>query len=238
MKTIAILAVTAPGAAICYETIMQHAAKHYSDFDNPNIIMWQPSVVKLQQAWQVLNKKLMTALLLDAVRNLSKMDIDFIVIPSNTMHYVFKEVQSETSVPIVNMLSVIATHAKQSGFSNVLMLGTNLTMSGRLYHDYFNEYQLNQVLPNEHDKYQINECINMHLIPDKSIGHCEKKLAEIANRYSNCDSVALACTELPMVLNQQNIHKPIIDTTRILAQYACDLAYGRVKKNVNDERGE
>lgn len=61
-----------------------------------------------------------------------------------------------------------------------------------------------------------------HLIPQTNIEIATTILTKlVANIAPNCDAIALACTELPMILNKQNCNIPLIDTTRILAQDAA-----------------
>lgn len=226
MKSIGICAITPPGAAICYQTILQHANNQYPEKDNPDIFMIQTSVNKFIDAWNNNDYQLMANLMLDSIDKLSQYQPDFIIIPSNTMHRVIKKVQQLSPIPVLNMLDIAAKNITNNKYKKILMLGTSLTMSGELYHDPFNDHDLIQVLPNDQEQKIINDIILKNLIPMNITDNCINALKVIAYDHNyHCDAVMLACTELPLVLNESNITKPIIDTTRVLAKAACELAF-------------
>ncbi|WP_162896542.1 aspartate/glutamate racemase family protein [Cysteiniphilum halobium] len=223
MKKIGICAVTAPGAMMCYRSIIEEIALKDDLLSNPEIILLQPDLMILKQAWMSRSIDALLKLLEHQFIKLESYGVDFIIIPCNTAHYVVDLARKKIKTPVYSILDVTSQFIKDKNYKNVLFLGTNWTLEGKLYNKHAQIYGYQITYPSPTDITQINNYIEHELIYFKNIEKVTSELLKIISKYTeNCDSIALACTELPLAINDQNSPLPVIDTTKLLAIYAAN----------------
>jgi len=221
-NSIGILAVTAPGAVMCYEEII----KAFPAGDNPTVVMVHPEFKRLHAAFEVQDYEgEVTKIVLETLSQLKAAGATFAVMPSNTPHFAMPAIlKHELPIPLLDLTEVVIEHIKQQHYRRVLVLGTVWTMHGGLYREKFAKANIEHVVPNDKDQAEVQRLILDYFIPMKNIEAGQKQLLDIVARYQDAaDAIALACTELPMVLNEHNCGKPVIDTTRILGKAAAAL---------------
>ncbi len=222
VKTIGLCALSAPGAAICYQRIISQSYKKLAESNFPNIVMYHPNTAALMSEVQAGRWDAVADIILSVISKLEQVGADLVAIPVNTVHFAIDRVVQLAQVPVINMLKIVAGYAKQQHYKKVLILGTRQTTSG-LYHAILAEHGIAEVLPSQEDCEAIHNIIFDYLIPMDKLEHAEKELLALIEKYrSSCDAIALACTELPMVLNNINCKHPVIDTTRLLADDIVD----------------
>ncbi|WP_150466647.1 aspartate/glutamate racemase family protein [Francisella sp. SYW-9] len=222
MKRIGICAITAPGAIMCYQAIIEHVNSSEL-LDNPEIVIFQANLTPFKKAWINQNTDLLTDLLIQDLRKLESNNVDHIVIPSNTMHYVIDNVKESISTPIYSILDVTSEFIIKNNYENVLFLGTKWTLEGGLYDKLAKSYGYRITYPSSEDINIINKFIENELVYFDNLEEVENKLLMIVEKYKDsCDAIALACTELPLVIKEENSPLPIIDTTKLLGAYMAD----------------
>jgi aspartate racemase len=225
MKHIGIVNITTVGACLCANEIVAQAAKLDPTGKHPEFTMhafpydqYRDSI--LRKDWFTLSTKIC-----QSIQLLGKAGADFIIIPSNTPHFAIDLIQKTSSLPVVNLIHIVADECQRRGFSKVLILGTKLTMQGQLYQTVLNSKNIMSIIPSDDECDQIEHLIRNELIPSKFNSTTINDIKNDIQKYE-CDAVILACTELPLVYNEENLKKPVIDTTRFLAQHALRLASG------------
>ena len=133
MPTIGVLGVTIPGAADCVSKINQKSRDYFFSHEHPNIILHQLNFrpthdAQNQERWDIVENRLM-----ESVHALTRAGADFIIIPANTVHKVIGNLQSQSEIPIISMLDVVADAFSASGLKKVCVLGTRWTMTDHLY---------------------------------------------------------------------------------------------------------
>jgi len=228
MPTIGVLGVTIPGAADCVSKINQKSRNYFFHHEHPNIILHQLNFrpthdAQNQEQWDIVEARIM-----ESVQALTRSGADFIIIPANTVHKVIDNLQRKSEIPIVSMLDVVADACSELRLKKVCVLGTRWTMTDHLYLAPFKERGIEEIIPDENDRAIIQQSIFSELIPTgtvtKSTMNNLLSVVEKAKRM-HCDGIALACTELPLVLNQNNCGIPALDTTLILAEAAVKRAH-------------
>ena len=223
---IGILAITAPGAAICYEELVSYYGKKYGKYHHPEIFLHHINFYEFNIHLQNQNWDKLCELMLVSAQELAKHNLDFIIIPANTVHIVIDKLKNYSPVKILSILDVVAEACVSNCYKTVMVLGTKWTMSTKLYQNVFDKHDINLVIPSEKNQDTLQDMILNYLVPQINIDVAQKVLTELINDISpNCDAIALACTELPMVLRQKDFDMPLIDTTRTLAQRAADYIY-------------
>lgn len=227
MPTIGIVGITIPGAADCLNKINQISSQYFPIGEHPNIVLHQMNFSETHHAQNIGRWDIVESRIIESIDILSSLGVDFIVIPANTVHRVIDSLMKASITPIINLLDVVANTCKNSGFKKVGILGTRWTMKEHLYCEPLKKVVSDEVVPCEDDQEYIQHVIIHELIPH---GAASKEsingLIRIVNRLKEqgCDGVALACTELPLVLNEENCSMPVLDTTKILANAAVEKA--------------
>lgn len=227
MPTIGVVGVTIPGAVDCINKINQRAQKYFDQYNHPNIILHQLNFAPLHEAqnsdrWDIVEDRLM-----ESIEALNRLGANFVIIPANTIHKVISSLQSRSVIPIISILDVVADFCEKAGLKKVGIMGTHWTMADHLYSEALKAKGIQEIIPISADQKIVQNAIFKHLIPkgtadDKIISD----LLEVVDhlKKQGCDGIALACTELPLVLNEENCGISVMDTTAILADAALKKA--------------
>lgn len=222
---IGIAGVTVPGALDCLSRMHRHAGQYFDHHHHPRFVLDQPDF-GIVHAAQVDNRwDIVTDSIVGSLQRLAEAGAQLAVIPANTVHRCIDDIRARSPLPVLSMLDVVAEACRQRGLAKVGILGTAWTMSGHLYRQPLSALGLEEAIPSPAAQERIQRAIFEELVPT---GACSAQtLADLLRivqdlRDAGCDGVALACTELPLVLNDDNCGLPAIDTTRLLAEAAVN----------------
>ena len=223
MKHIGIVDITTVGACLCANEIVAQAAKIDSSGRHPEFTMHAFSYDQYKdyicnKDWINLANKIC-----QSIKLLEKVGANFIIIPSNTPHYAIDLIEKNSPLKVINLIQVVTDECHRKGFKKVLVLGTKLTMQDGLYDKVLNAKNITSIIPSNDICDKIEHLIRNEIIPSKINPTTVEDIQEDIKKY-DCDAVIIGCTELPIVYNETNLRKPIVDTTRLLAHYALKLA--------------
>lgn len=162
---------------------------------------------------------------LGIARKLETAGVKAIIICANTPHMVFDFVQPKLNIPILHIADAIAKEAKQKGFKKLGLLGTKPTMlgnflSGRLRE----EHQIETLIPGDSyiDKTHrfISEELTQGKFTDKAKNFYLEQMQLLKER--GAEAIILGCTELPMLIKENDTEIPLLDTTRLHAKMATE----------------
>lgn len=229
LKTIGIIPVTAPGGAMCYQAIVNRSIALYGGNHHPTICMHHHNFEEYHHAQSQSRWDKVAELLLDSSEKVHKAGAEFAIIPANTVHRKeILETLKQAPIPILSMLDIVADHCRNAGYQRVAILGTKWTMRDNIYKLSLEKFGIESIIPSKAEQATLQRAIIEELIPEK---HTEKTVNELLKvidgimhrqKDSRGFALALACTELPLVLNHQNCKVPVIDTTTIQAHAAVD----------------
>ena len=168
--------------------------------------------------------------LLDGCKSLEKSGCKFIVIPCNTAHYWYKDLQKKIKIPIVNMPKEVFLYTKKrcKKKSKIGLLATEGTLKTKIYDKLFNnDYELIKPLTNLQIK-SVNKTIKY--VKMGNIKLAAKSIKPAINYLikSKCKKIILGCTELPIAifafksLNNAKVSKLYLDPNLILALSAMN----------------
>ncbi len=168
-------------------------------------------------------------ILRDAARSVEAGGADCVLICTNTMHKVAAEVEQSISIPLLHIADATAEVLVKDGIRKVGLLGTAFTMEQDFYKDRLSsQYGLEVVVPNEVGRKQVHDIIYSELclgvINASSREVYLRILAELAEE--GAEAVILGCTEIGMLVSQDNTTTPLYDTTAIHAARAVNWALG------------
>ncbi len=162
--------------------------------------------------------------LVEGVTRLERSGASFIIIPCNTAHYYYDDMQRAVKIPILNMIREAADEVARSypGRKRVGLLATKGTIATGLYTKELEARGFTVIVPDDDVEtrcvmgviYDIKAGRNRNRSEDllaKAGRHLEKKGAQL---------ILLGCTEIPLAFNPERAHVPVVNATRVLAEAA------------------
>jgi len=167
-------------------------------------------------------------ILTDAAGRLEKGGADFIIICTNTLHKVADIVQAAITVPILHIAEVTAAELKQDGIRKVALLGTKYTMEQDFYKDRLIGNGITVVTPGEKDREKINTIIFQELCLGVISEDSKREYLRIIEELmrDGAQGVILGCTEIGLLVNQNDTDAPLYDTTLIHGRRSALYAVG------------
>jgi aspartate racemase len=228
LKHIGILAHSFEGAALCYRTMCLESVARLGPHRHPEITMTGVGMDDLLSAWEGNDLPTLRAAFFEDAEKLAAAGCDFFVCPDNTAHIALESPGDPFPVPALHIGEVVADEASRRGFRKVGILGTRFTMTGPVYPGALGRRGIGWAVPDEADRKTIDDIIFDELClgiftdaaRDAYVGIIDKLKAD------GCDAVALVCTEIPLLVTDEVSPLPTLDSTRLLAKAAVDVALG------------
>jgi len=232
MKTIGIIGGVSWESSIEYYRLMNELVnKKLGDLHSAKILMYSIEFGDFSEEERIAEKgnwTLINNTMIDAAERLKKGGADFIVIASNTMNSRDDLIQEKVDIPVLNIIDATGEKVKESGIKTVALLGTNYTMEQDFYKDPLEKkYGLNVVIPNTTEREYINTVIFDELCAGKVYDKSRGRFVQIINRLvdeEGAQGVILGCTEIPLLIKQEDVKVPVFDTTYIHSEAAVNYA--------------
>ncbi len=228
MKHIGIVACSAEGAALCYQSICRDAVGMVGKHDHPRITMDSIPMADWMPAFDANDHGAVAEIMLRSTHVLASAGADFAICPDNTAHLAWEPLQARTPIPWLHIARVVGEEAQRCGYGRVGVLGTRFTMQGPVYREMFAQMGLTTMAPEGDDFDAVDRIIWDELVAgvftDASRGRYNEAIGRLRDR--GCDAVALACTEIPLLVRSAESPLPTLDSTRLLAAAALRYAIG------------
>ena len=228
MKHVGIVGCSAEGAALCYRTIISEGIKRSGGLSHPEVSMHTPP---LSDYMDLLNRDepdwvAAGEVMLRSIEILKTAGADFAICPDNTIHEGFNMVRERSALPYLSILEVVADTAIARGMKKLLILGTTFTMTGNFYPEILSQKGLQHQSPDPEEQERVDSILWQELLhgsaSPKSVAYYEGVIER--HKSLGCDGVILGCTEIPIIISDQNSALRVLDSTRLLANTALDYA--------------
>ncbi|MDW8039044.1 MAG: amino acid racemase [Thermoguttaceae bacterium] len=239
-KHIGIVACSAEGAALCYRTLCQEAPAFLGEHRHPEVSMHTYPLAKYMEHIRSSDWQGVAALMLSSVRKLATIGAQLAICPDNTIHQAFPLVIEASPIPWLHIAEVVAQEAKLRGFQRLAILGTKYLMTGPVYPSVLERYGIGWRIPEPADREEIDRIIFSELVNgiflEKSRSYFNTVIQKMKD--GGCDAAALACTEIPLIVDPADCPLPTLDSTRLLAKAALkealknELAEGGDEDNI------
>jgi aspartate racemase len=168
-----------------------------------------------------------TQLMISAAKNVERGGADFIVLCTNTMHKVADEVEKQIQIPILNIADPTAEQIKTKGVKKVGLLGTKFTMEGDFYKDrLIQKHSLEVIIPTAVEREIVHRVIYDELCVGEIKQSSKMKYMDIIERLAKdgAEGIILGCTEIGLLVKEEDSRVPLFNTTRIHAEAAVEYA--------------
>jgi len=166
------------------------------------------------------------SLILDATLKLAGAGAECIVLCANTLHQFLERLEQETVIPFIHIADAAAREIRKKKMGRVGLLGTKQTMEMDFYTSRLKERKIDVLTPDMDDRDFIQKIISDELIKGVFSDVSRYRFVEICKELygRGAEGIVLGCTEIPLLLRQEDINIPIINTLTLHAMAAVDFA--------------
>jgi aspartate racemase len=194
--------------------------------DHPRVTLDSVPLARWMPAFDAGDHAGLAAIMLVSAQTLAAAGADFAICPDNSAHLAFAEVEAGSPIPWLHIARVVGDAAARGGARRVGVLGTRFTMEGPVYREALGALGIDTVVPDRDDAEAVDRIIFDELIHGvlraESRDRYRRAIERLAGR--GCDAVALACTEIPLLVGPDDSVVPTLDSTRLLARAAVERA--------------
>jgi aspartate racemase len=228
MKHLGIVAHSTEGAALCFRAFCQEGFAELGPHDHPDVTLDCIALARSMPAWDGGDHASIRATLAVSVRRLARAGADFFVCPDNTAHLALEQTGEELALPGLHIAEVVAERALRDDRRSVGVLGTSYLMDGPVYRRALGSRGMAAEVPEGGDRRIINTIIFEELVNGVLTASSRQEYVRIIEQLASrgCDAVALVCTEIPLLVTPDDSPLPTLDSTRLLARAAFDVAVG------------
>jgi aspartate racemase len=230
MKTIGLLGgITCESSLVYYKLINQMTREKLGGHHAAKSVMVSVDFADIQPLTERGGWDEVLAILLRAAKNIEHGGADLLVLCANTAHKLADDIGGGIGIPIVHIVDATAREIKKTGFGKVGLLGTRFTMEEDFFKGRLREkHGIEALVPEKEDRERVHRIIIDELAlgiikPESRVAVLrvmEKLLAK------GVQAIILGCTELPLLITQNQCRILLFDTTTIHARAAVDYALG------------
>ena len=220
MKKIGLIGGISPESTVLYYQILnrlnanQLGKTHSAELIITSFDFGQISQLVEKGRWDLLNKKMA-----EAGTNLENAGASCILICANTMHLCIDAVRKVVRIPVIHIADSTAKEIQNKGIQKVALLGTKYTMEKDFFRDILNKHAIETIIPDVEERDEIHRIIYDELAQGEFKKSSKEKYLKIIDSLilNGAEGIILGCTEIPLLINQNDVSLPIFDTTKIHA---------------------
>ncbi|WP_059009163.1 aspartate/glutamate racemase family protein [Streptomyces specialis] len=228
MRHLGILGHSTEGAALCFRAFCQEGFRRLGPDEHPDVTLDVIALARSMPGWEAGDHASVRDILAVSVERLARAGAAFFVCPDNTAHLALELPGTQLPLPGLHIAEVVAGQAASEGRKRVGVLGTRYTMEGPVYPRALAARGITAELPPPADRAIVHRIIFEELLNgvlrEESRREYARIIGDLAER--GCDAVALVCTEIPLLVTPGVSPLPTLDSTRLLARAAFDVAVG------------
>ena len=228
MKTIGLLGgMTCESSAEYYRIINELTRERLDGIHSAPSVMISVDFARIEPLMEAGKWDKVLAALVKEAQNIEKAGADFLVIFTNTMHKLADGIREKISIPILNLIDITAAQVKTQGIRTVGLLGTRFTMKEDFYKDRLQQkHGLEVLIPGEEEMQAIHRVIMDELSIGEIKESSKKVYWQIILRLveKGAQGIILGCTEIPLLVKQEEGDIPLFDTTYLHVAAAVEYA--------------
>jgi len=230
MKTIGLLGGMSWESTVpYYRTINETVRELLGGLHSAKLVLYSVDFQEIERLQHAGDWDAAGAVLADAARRLQEAGSDFIVLCTNTMHRVAPAIEAAVRIPLFHIADPTALAIKQAGLRKVGLLGTRFTMEQDFYKQRLGiRHGLEVVVPDAAGRDEVHRIIYEELCLGRIVpASRERYRAVIASLVEQgAQAVIFGCTEIGLLVGQEDSAVPVFDTTALHARKAAEHAVG------------
>ncbi|UCH97279.1 MAG: amino acid racemase [Candidatus Aminicenantes bacterium] len=207
---------------VYYDFVHKKYYERYKNYNYPEIVVFSLNFQKVINYEHNGDSEGYTGYLLEGIHALVNAGADFVIMSANSPHAFFRELEKQSTVPMISIAEETIKKAKKERMKRLLLTGIKFTMKSHFYKEVGNKYGIEIVTPSGKEQDRIDSIIFDELCLGVFNESSKKRVVSIIESYP-VDGVILGCTELPLLIEQDDTEMPLLNTSEIHAEAA--LAY-------------
>jgi aspartate racemase len=211
--------------AVYYRWINEAVRERAGGLHSAPLIVWSVDFAPIAAAQRAGDWAAAGSALGEAAARLEAAGARAVALGTNTMHLVADAIRARIGVPFISLLDVVAREATARGVQRLGLLGTGFTMDSALYPAALAPYGVEVLVPPRADRAVVHRVIYDELcrgeVREASRSAYQRIVADLAHR--GAQAVALACTEITLLVGDADLDLPALDTTRLHAEAITDV---------------
>ncbi|MBZ9651879.1 aspartate/glutamate racemase family protein [Psychroflexus montanilacus] len=203
-----------------YREINEKVSHSIGSSQNPELLLYSINIdVMRRQDENEINQTY-----LKVAQTLEQAGAEALMICANTPHMSISFVQPRIGIPFLHIADAVGVAAKNAGYKNLLLLGNKPTMTRPFLKSYLVEnYDLQILIPDEENIAESHYFVSKELTQGHFTSEAIQFYMKLISTFeSKVDAVILGCTELPILLKNENTRLPFLKTTDLHIQMAID----------------
>lgn len=233
MKTLGILGGMSPESTVSYYLNINRAINSALGSNaSAKLLMSSVNFADIVECQKSNNWQKAGEILAHEAKLLESIGAEGILIGTNTMHKVADAVQNAVSIPLLHILDAVSDRIKAQGLHKVALLGTHYTMVDNFYVDGLRERGIEPIVPDDEAKLEIHRIIFDELCTGKILPESKDFYLKTINQLAaqGAEGIILGCTEIGLLLKQEDSKLPFFDTALLHSQMAVDFILEKQEK--------
>lgn len=229
MKLLGLIGGVSPESTMIYYRLLNaHARARAGGAHSARLIVWSFDFNAIDEAYNAADWETYRAIVIEAGLALKRAGVEALMICSNTTHLAAEAVREATGLPLIHLIDVLAAALKSREVRRPLLLGTPFVMQGDFYRPALEDRSgAATLVPGPGDREEVRRIIFDELVRGVVADASRTRLKAMIGdaRGDGADGVILGCTELSMILGEDDTDLPVFDTTKIHARAASEFAF-------------
>jgi len=229
MKTIGLVGGLTWHSTIDYYRFMNQQVNERMGGDTAaNIVIYSVNFGEIKQLTLAGNWSRIASVISEAARKTEAAGAACLLLGANTMHHIAEEVAAAVHIPLIHIADATAKAIIANNCRTVALLGTRYTMQFDFFKDKLSSYGIKTLVPREADAEIINKSIYEELGKGILLPETKQQYTRIISELirEGAEGVILGCTEIPLLIKQEDCPVPVFDTTLLHATAAVDFSMG------------
>lgn len=207
-----------------YKLINELAGERMGHDQNPPLLIYSQNIQLMREQ----DRDKINQTYLETSRKLESAGAQGILICANTPHMVYDYVQPQIGIPILHIAEAIGKKAKKMGLITLGLLGNRPTMTGDFIPSYLERnFGIKTLIPDtgfiDQSHYYVSKELTMGIFTEEAKSFYQKQMGLLAEK--GAEGMIMGCTELPLLIKEEDSAYPLISTTQLHAQMAVDFIF-------------
>jgi aspartate racemase len=209
-----------------YRIVNERANAALGGYHSAKILLYSVDFAEIEAAQRVGDWEQVGRQLADAALRLERGGADFVLLGTNTMHKSSAAIEAAVRIPFVHIADATAEALLTKGYTRIALLGTKPTMEMDFIKDRLAARGITVSIPNAAEREMLHRVIFDELCFGKCLPQSREQFVRVIERMAaeGAQAAVLGCTEIGMLVTQNDTQVPLIDTTVAHAEAAARLA--------------
>lgn len=221
MKTLGLIGGTGWVSSLEYYRLINEGVNHaLGGLEAAHLILYSINYADIDRFNQLNDLSGVYETIRNAARQLKSCNINGMMLCANTTHIFAEKIKEEFGLPLVHIGEATARKIEETGLNKVALLGTKFTMEMDFYRSKLAERGIEMMIPEKEDREFVHRSINTEFLKNIFLPTTKSRFLEIIGGLveKGAQGIVLGCTEIPLLIHQDDVEVPVFDTLKIHAE--------------------